>query len=782
MDASRQWNTDNPGQTYERVKVIAERGGLLRVYAHPGYSIKDADILHWIDDDKTNYSFENWKATDGEAASYTYGRWTTDVVHNDGLSNEDTMVFDVGRQDPKAAGYWLVPVTVAIDIGGKDVKRVEVVEGGHTYSSDGAGDFALRDLDGARVMDLGYDIRGQTLYVSHFWNSSAQLRVVFNYTNPIINGTPDAKGEIGEAYHFNATATPASTGSNIWTLDNSGATWLSIISETQTLCRLSGTPTAPGNYSVYLSVQDGDSMSTMSWTVFVPEKIPPIFLTTPKAQVLERNAYSYQAICDQKVDAWNLSSNASWLTLTSTGKLSGTPSKAEAGRSYDVSILVKNRNGTSYQNFSVQVINLQPQIITVPDFQIRFGESYEYLPATNEDAFGVQWTGLTTNASFPYQFDGAIGKVTFLATVVGTFSFHLTVSDQTGTANQTAVQDWTVSVLTAPAPKIVGIPVLVAVEDEPYSCDFSSDQALISWNLETDADWLSITSEGTVFGTPSNLNSNRGYYAHVTGVNANGSSDINYTIGVINVAPAFVTVPPLVGGVGSPYSYTASFDDQDSGFFVIMTTNLTCQYHFDASNGTVWFTPTLPGDFWIIILADDGSGSSNSSATQNWSVHVPVPPVIDFTPPKTVRAVNGTAMAGWYATPVTVTLTAWDNVTGVNQTLYRLDGGEWTVYHGPIAIDTEGDHLLEYRSVDMAGNYEESIPLDVPIDLGAPEYQSGERSGDPGDNGWYLSQVNVVLNASDTRSGLDKTYFTLDDGEWVESSSWNGSGPRECIS
>ncbi len=29
--------------------------------------------------------------------------------------------------------------------------------------------------------------------------------------------------------------------------------------------------------------------------------------------------------------------------------------------------MVKNRNGTSYQNFSVQVINLQPQIITVPD-------------------------------------------------------------------------------------------------------------------------------------------------------------------------------------------------------------------------------------------------------------------------------------------------------------------------------------------------------------------------------------------------------------------------------
>ena len=57
----------------------------------------------------------------------------------------------------------------------------------------------------------------------------------------------------------------------------------------------------------------------------------------------------------------------------------------------------------------------------------------------------------------------------------------------------------------------------------------------------------------------------------------------------------------------------------------------------------------------------------------------------------------------------------------------------------------------------MAGNYEETIALDVSIDLGAPTTQVESVFGESGDNGWYRSQVDVVLNATDEWSGLDKT-------------------------
>jgi hypothetical protein len=37
-----------------------------------------------------------------------------------------------------------------------------------------------------------------------------------------------------------------------------------------------------------------------------------------------------------------------------------------------------------------------------------------------------------------------------------------------------------------------------------------------------------------------------------------------------------------------------------------------------------------------------------------------------------------------------------------------------------------------------------------------------------GNNGWYVSDVNVTLNATDEESGVNKTYYRLNEGEWKE--------------
>ncbi len=63
--------------------LVADRSGVLRIYGHPGFPIRGYEysnitaLLNYLADVKADGSPENWKATDGEVASYIYGSRTT---------------------------------------------------------------------------------------------------------------------------------------------------------------------------------------------------------------------------------------------------------------------------------------------------------------------------------------------------------------------------------------------------------------------------------------------------------------------------------------------------------------------------------------------------------------------------------------------------------------------------------------------------------------------------------------------------------------------------------
>jgi hypothetical protein len=70
----------------------------------------------------------------------------------------------------------------------------------------------------------------------------------------------------------------------------------------------------------------------------------------------------------------------------------------------------------------------------------------------------------------------------------------------------------------------------------------------------------------------------------------------------------------------------------------------------------------------------------------------------DWQRPTVAASVSGTAG------PAEVTLSATDDVSGIDQIMYRLDGGEWRTYRTPIKVRGQGVHELAYRAVDKAGN------------------------------------------------------------------------------
>jgi hypothetical protein len=264
MDMDRALGVDllDPHEWDKAVKA-AESGGVLRIYNHN--SVADPAFLHWICDNKTNLSYENWKATDGEMASYIYGSRSTDVVFNSS-SVHNYWIFDISRRSPYAAGYWNVPVTVAIDVTDKNVSDVEITSGAWDLKmSDGS----LRNLKGNRTMDVGFDIRGDTLYVSYFWNASSSLKVtVQSLANPRPMNLPETNALAWDDYSCTILSTPPNNGTTTWTLAEAPS-WLSIETYNDTACMLTGFPTVGGVYEVSLMISDLNSTEYLDWTITV---------------------------------------------------------------------------------------------------------------------------------------------------------------------------------------------------------------------------------------------------------------------------------------------------------------------------------------------------------------------------------------------------------------------------------------------------------------------------------------------------------------------------------
>lgn len=96
----------------------------------------------------------------------------------------------------------------------------------------------------------------------------------------------------------------------------------------------------------------------------------------------------------------------------------------------------------------------------------------------------------------------------------------------------------------------------------------------------------------------------------------------------------------------------------------------------------------------------------------------------DGTPPATAISVNGNLGSnGWYRSPVNVTLTSTDGVSGVSALRYRVDGGEWLLApsgSATLPFNEANVYTLEYYAEDVAGNEEAVKTRVVKVDFTAP--------------------------------------------------------------
>jgi len=132
---------------------------------------------------------------------------------------------------------------------------------------------------------------------------------------------------------------------------------------------------------------------------------------------------------------------------------------------------------------------------------------------------------------------------------------------------------------------------------------------------------------------------------------------------------------------------------------------------------------------------------------------------------KSAPATESNIKEGWENKEVSVTLTAKDDLSGVDKTYHSINGSEY-VEGASFTVDKEGTSEISYYSVDVAGNKESAKTAEVKIDKSAPATESNIKEG------WANKEVSVTLTAKDDLSGVDKTYYSINGSEYVEGASF----------
>lgn len=119
--------------------------------------------------------------------------------------------------------------------------------------------------------------------------------------------------------------------------------------------------------------------------------------------------------------------------------------------------------------------------------------------------------------------------------------------------------------------------------------------------------------------------------------------------------------------------------------------------------------------------------------------------------------------SGWFRSPVDVRLEAADaGGSGIARTEYRLAGGDWTAAgpDGTVRVPGGGEHTVEYRSVDAAGNVEATRSVSFRIDANAPALTTQVTHG--------AEAATVAVTADDrlTGAGATEIAFRVDGGAW----------------
>jgi subtilisin family serine protease len=282
----------------------------------------------------------------------------------------------------------------------------------------------------------------------------------------------------------------------------------------------------------------------------------------------------------------------------------------------------------------------------------------------------------------------------------------------------------------------------------------------------------------TEWGTGKKVNARDGVYTlDLTTLNATNTAVATYGwIGPIYVksTPSKINVEDQTTSNGTNLEFAGSLDDSFVNFGPTVKNvfgldydvneHLHAKYVLTNSNGEAQEATPISldqdGKFKLSVsgltLGENKLKVIVDDEAQNHAEKEVTITRVDATKPVTNAALEGTAgNNGWYTSEVSVKLSAMDEESGVSKTQYKVNGGAWKDYTEPFKVSTDGIHKVEYRSIDKAGNIEDTHSMEIKIDKKAPVLKVKVDKPVLSPPNHKLENIKVTLDYSDATSGID---------------------------
>ena len=291
------------------------------------------------------------------------------------------------------------------------------------------------------------------------WLRIDGIKVIVTYTEPPVVYPPIfTSSTITDAYEFIEYSYQPTCNQTIgigdWTLDTD-CPYLSQQSNGKVNGTM-GNVTVDTDYYVNITAHNDNGLCYQNYTLTLWNNPLPDW---NEQQILNINAYedklySFTPLTTQLITSWHFETNATWLSESPiTGKITGTPVNLNLMTSmqYYVNWTGANKNGTTSSplNFTIYMVNKQPEFTWFPTYTCYNGSTYSYTAKFDDQYSGGVFCYPYVQSNAPmlsYLFFPNNGDLFFYPNSTGKFWFNITIDDQTGASNATNYLNWTVTV------------------------------------------------------------------------------------------------------------------------------------------------------------------------------------------------------------------------------------------------------------------------------------------------------------------------------------------------